>query len=242
MKNYADMQRIGELTAQCLDDLEYFIAPGITTQDIETFVHSYQIRNNLQNSQKGYHGFPGYACVGRNNVVCHGVPSAEEILEEGDIVSVDVTFNLNGWHGDTCRTYPVGKINDRKKNLIKVAKKALEIGINAAKKNLKINDVGKEIQQFVESNGYHVARAYGGHGIGRSMHLMPFIPHWDANHTGSFQPGKCYTIEPIILEKETDCVLDKDKWTVKTIGDVLAAQFEHTIFINNAGKIKILTQ
>lgn len=236
------MKKIGQLVALCLYELRPLIVPGISTLEIEEYVRNFQIKNKIKNSQFGYFNFPGLVCTSINEEVCHGIPKADRILNEGDIISCDVTFNLDGYHGDSCITYPVGSISKETQELLDVSKRALDIGIEAAIPGNKICDIGYHIEKFISFNGYSVIKEYTGHGIGTEMHQLPIIPHYyDPDHNAVIKPGMMFTIEPIIVKGDPSVSLLPDDWTSVTIDKSWSAQFEHTILITNNGN-EILTK
>jgi methionyl aminopeptidase len=237
------MREIGKLTSQCLDELKFFIKPGISTGNIDQFVKNFGEDNDLKNAQYGYRfdrempPFPGYCCTSINEVLCHGIPAEGELLNDGDIVSVDITFkSKDGYHGDACRTYIVGQIPQKTRDLVEVAECALQIGIQQCFPEGKIGDIGKYIEEYIAHNKMYVAKDFVGHGIGQNFHENPSIPHVlteGYNAEVRMHPGDCFTVEPIILLHHTKQKVLHDGWTV--LGKSLAAQFEATIGINETG-------
>lgn len=235
--DFEAMRAVGHLTAQCLRAIKPIIQPGTTTADINLFVKDFQKRHGLKNSQYKYFGFPGHCCTSVNEVICHGIPSKSVVLNDGDIVKVDVTFSLDGWHGDSCCTYPVGVISDELQRLIAVSKIALWAGCLAAKPGNKISDIGRAINKYVKGEGMSVVYDYCGHGIGRKMHMPPLIPHAPQKQFPDMllKPGMTFTIEPMINLGKKDYLNEADGWTVKTADGSYSAQFEHTLGITEDG-------
>ncbi len=226
--------------ADTLIMIEKHIRPGITTDEINTLVHAFTINANAIPAPLNYHGFPKSVCISVNHVVCHGIPGDKK-LKEGDIVNVDVTSIIDGWHGDTSKTFYVGKPTVKGQKVTEVARKALEIGITAARPGATLGDVGHAIQSYVESEKCSIVREYCGHGIGHAFHEDPQVLHYGQTGIGlKLEPGLVFTIEPMVnLGKPAVKVLP-DAWTVVTRDKSLSAQFEHTIIITETGT-EILT-
>ena len=232
------MKGIGHKVAQCLDEIEKIIIPGINTFDIEEVVRKFQTKNNLKNSQFGYYNFPGLLCISVNEEICHGIPSKNKILKEGDIVSCDITSNFDGYHGDSCRTFPVSDISEEVFHLIQVAHEATEIGIDKALPGRNLSDIGKYIEEYVNDEGMQVVKDFGGHGIGTSMHMDPYINnHYAPIVKDIIKPGMMFTIEPIITLGESKCKLLPNHWTAVTLDGSWSAQFEHSIGVTDTGNI-----
>jgi len=236
------MKTIGKLASQCLDEVQPMIKPGITTADIEEVIIEFQKKYNLKNSQHGFQGFPRYACIGKNEVVCHGIPSNKVILNEGDIVKVDVTFNLEGFHGDTARTFPVGEIDDDTKRLLFVTQEAFRIGICEVLPGKKISDIGAVIESYVIKNKMKIVKQFTGHGISTNMHESPVIRHyWDPAYDDEiFEPGMTFTIEPIVSLGNPNCYVLSDRWTYVTFDKSWSAQEEVTLGVTRNG-IEVFT-
>jgi methionyl aminopeptidase len=190
-----------------------------------------------------YRGFPKSVCTSVNEVVCHGIPSDKQILKDGDIINVDVTPIVNGYHGDSSRTFLVGTgVSENARRLVEAAEKALALGIEVVADGARIGDIGANIQTYVESIGFSVVRDFVGHGIGKIFHEEPQIPHYGIRGKGlRLSKGMVFTIEPMINEGLWGTRILKDKWTAVTIDGKLSAQFEHTIAIRSNGKVEILT-
>ena len=241
---FQKMREVGAIVTKCLDELEFFIKPGISTEDINQWVYRFQQEHKVKNSQFGYHPgfseikFPAYCCTSINEVVCHGLPRMTDILQEGDIVSVDITFNKDGYHGDACRTYPVGEISKKAQHLLIVAQNALYIGIQQCHPGNKINAIGRDIESYVKHNKMWVVGDFVGHGIGQKFHEYPTIPHVlneDMEFSAKLEVGQTFSIEPIITDKMTRHKVKRDRWTVVAKDAKLAAQFEATVGITEDG-------
>ena len=185
--------------------------------------------------------FPKSICTSVNEVVCHGIPNAKQILKEGDIINIDVTPILDGYHGDTSRTFFVGNPSPTAQKLVEVTKECLERGIAAVKPGNRIGDIGAAIQEYAESNGFSVVRDFVGHGVSHIFHTAPQIPHYGRAGKGKkLKPGMVFTIEPMINEGTWEAIMLDDGWTAVTKDGKLSAQFEHTIAVTKDG-VQILT-
>lgn len=226
--------------ADTLVMIEPHIRPGISTDDINDLVHAFTIEAGAIPAPLNYHGFPKSVCTSVNHVVCHGIPT-NKILKDGDIVNVDVTSIIDGWHGDTSRTFYVGEPSIKARKITEVARKALEIGIDMVRPGATLGDIGYAIQMYVESERCSVVREYCGHGIGRNFHEDPQVLHY--GHAGSglrLEPGMVFTIEPMVNLGRKSIKLLGDGWTVVTRDKSLSAQFEHTLAVTQTG-VDILT-
>lgn len=237
LKHFPKMKAVGELTSKCLKKVQKAVEPGITTADLEDIVKKFQKEYNLKNSQFGFHGFPSHACIGKNEVVCHGIPSKKIILNEGDIVKVDVTFNLDGFHGDSAKTFSVGHIDEDTMRLMSVAITTLRIGLTHAYPGNKFSDIGAAIESYVIGHKMKIIKEFTGHGILTKMHEPPVVRHfWDPDADEEIiVPGMTFTIEPIVCAKNPDNYMLADKWTVVTKDKCWSAQEEITIGITETG-------
>ncbi|MBL8716903.1 MAG: type I methionyl aminopeptidase [Myxococcales bacterium] len=226
----------GRAAAATLAHVGERLRPGISTATIDQWVRAHTKALGGKPSQLGYHGFPASVCTSRNEVVCHGVPRADVVLREGDIVNVDVTTELDGFHGDTSATFPIGEVGPEGRHVVDVARRCLEAGIAEVRDGARFGDVGAAIQALAEREGCSVVRDYGGHGIGRAMHGPPHVAHHGKRGTGTrLRAGMCFTIEPMInLGRPEVRVLD-DEWTVVTADGRWSAQFEHTVLVTETG-------
>ena len=221
--------------ADTLVFIEPHIRPGITTDEINELVHEFTVAAGAIPAPLNYHGFPKSVCTSVNHVVCHGIPGKKK-LKDGDIVNVDVTSIINGWHGDASKTFFVGKPGVKARKVVEVARRALEIGIGAARPGATLGDIGHAIQSYVESERCSVVREYCGHGIGRAFHEDPQVLHYGRPGEGlELKPGMVFTIEPMVNLGKPGVKLLKDGWTVVTRDKSLSAQFEHTIAITEDG-------
>jgi len=236
------MREACRVTATILDEVGDIIRPGVSTEQINSFVHRRTIELGALPAPLNYKGFPKSVCVSPNDVICHGVPSPFTILNSGDIVNVDVTSFKHGFHGDSSRMYFVGgedACSDKARELVEVAKKALFIGIDVVKPGKRIGDIGAAIQEFINSTGkrYGIVKEYTGHGLGRDFHEAPQVVHTAKRGTGAvMKPGMTFTIEPMINAGTARTSLSKvDGWTVRTADGSLSAQWEHTVVVTEKG-------
>jgi len=241
------MRKAGKATAEILDLVSDIVRPGISTEEIDNFVHEQTLKRNGTPAPLGYKGFPKSCCTSVNDVVCHGIPSRDVILKDGDIINVDVTTILEGYHGDSSRMYFVGgrdKSDSKIQELVDITKEALYVGIGVVVPGARTGDIGYAIQKFVESSGknYGIVREYTGHGLGREFHEAPQITHFGKKGTGyELQPGMTFTIEPMLNIGDAYTYLSpKDGWTVTTKDGSMSAQWEHTVLVTTAG-VEILT-
>lgn len=235
-EDFTKMRLAGKLAAEILDYIAEFVNVGISTNYLNTLCHNKIIENGAIPAPLNYKGFPKSICTSINHVVCHGIPSDKK-LKDGDIVNIDVTVILDGWHGDTSRMYWVGNPSIKAKRLCQVTYEAMMLGIEQAKPGNKLGDIGFAIQNYTESQGFSVVRDYCGHGIGKIFHTEPNVLHYGKKDTGIIlQEGMFFTIEPMINAGSYETILSKhDDWTVTTRDKSLSAQFEHTIGINKNG-------
>jgi methionyl aminopeptidase len=232
---FKKLRNAGKISSQCLDFLSDKIKPGVKTQEINNLCVNFLKKHNAVSAPLFYRGFPKSICTSVNHVVCHGIPS-DKTLKAGDIINVDVTSFVDGFHGDTSRTYCVGKVSVKAKKLVEITKEALERSIKILKPGIHLGDIGYEIQSFVESNGYSVVRDFCGHGVGRNFHEEPNILHYGKKGTGpKLEEGMVFTIEPMINAGKYETKLLNDGWTAVTKDKSLSAQFEHTVGITNNG-------
>ncbi|HKJ83242.1 MAG TPA: type I methionyl aminopeptidase [Mariprofundaceae bacterium] len=228
------------LAADTLVMIEPHIRPGITTDEINELVHEYTIAHDAYPSPLNYHGFPKSVCTSVNHVVCHGIPGPKK-LKEGDIINVDVTSYLGGFHGDTSKTFYVGTPSVKGRKVTEVSRKALEIGIEVVQPGATLGDIGHAIQTYVESQRCSVVREYCGHGIGREFHEDPQVMHFGKPGAGmEIREGMVFTIEPMVNLGKAAVKCLKDGWTVVTRDKSLSAQFEHTLAVTPDGA-EILT-
>jgi len=235
------MRAAGKLASQLLDYIEPFVVPGVSTLKLNDLCHAYTVDHGATSAPLNYKGFPKSICTSVNHVVCHGIPSENKILQNKDIINIDVTPILNGWHGDTSRTFFVGKAGIKAKRLVEFTYEAMMIGIEQIRPGNHIGDIGHAIQTAAEAKGYGVVRDYSGHGIGQIFHTTPNVLHYGEPGTGDLiEPGMFFTVEPMINTGKAPTKTLDDGWTVVTKDRSLSAQFEHTIVVTDDG-YEILT-
>lgn len=239
------MRAACRLAAETLRMAGELIKPGTTTEAINEAVHAYTIERGAvpaplhygADPSRGIPPFPKSVCTSLNEVVCHGIPSPDEELKEGDIINVDVTCILEGFHGDTSRTFLVGEVSEEAAQLVRVTEECMLRGIRSVRPDGRVRDIGTAIQEHAEKFGYGIVREYVGHGIGRSFHEAPQIPHYRAKGPNPrLRPGMVFTVEPMINLGTHETKLDRnDGWTVRTADGRLSAQFEHTVLVTPTG-------
>lgn len=234
----AKMREAGLIAGRALKLAGESIKPGMTTKALDKIIHDYIISCGAKPSFLHYGGFPASACISINNEVIHGIPSHKRRIAEGDIVSVDVGAFYNGFHGDTCATFPCGKISDDAKALLDVTEKSLYEGIAAAQVGARLGDVSHAVEEYCASRGYGIVKNYCGHGIGRELHESPEIPNYGTpGHGPRLAAGMTIAIEPMINAKGDGVKVLRDGWTVITASGSLSAHFEHTIAITSDGPV-----
>ncbi len=234
-KEIDSLRRACHLAAQTLLEVGDFLRPGITTDDIDRFVHEDTVKRGARPAPLNYHGFPKSVCTSINEVVCHGIPGARR-LKEGDIINVDVTSIYEGFHGDTSATFYVGQPSKEARHVTETARRSLELGIGVVRDGARLGDIGAVIQAYAENEGCSVVRAFVGHGIGRRFHEAPQVSHVGTKGSGlRLRTGMCFTIEPMINVGGYDVEILDDGWTVVTRDGSLSAQFEHTLVVTKDG-------
>ena len=232
---FAGMRKAGRLAAEILDALTTFVAPGVTTGEIDDLVRKLTMDGGAVPATLGYRGYAHSCCVSINHVVCHGIPG-DKPVKDGDIVNIDVTPLLDGWHGDSSRMYLVGDVPLKARRLVDVTYECLMLGIEKAKPGARLGDIGAAIQAHAEGNRYGVVREFCGHGLGRLFHDSPEVVHAARAGTGpELRPGMMFTIEPMINLGKPGVKLLDDGWTAVTRDRSLSAQFEHSIGITADG-------
>ena len=237
------MKVAGKLAAEVLEMISPHVVPGISTEELDEICF-----NHIVDTQKaipanvGYKGYEKTICASLNQVICHGIPSSEKILKDGDILNIDVTVIKDGWHGDTSKMFLVGKCAPHNERLVKVTQECLYKGIEAVKPGAFLGDIGNAIQTHAEKNHYSVVEDYCGHGIGTIYHEEPQVLHYGKAGTGiKLEEGMCFTIEPMINQGRKYSKVLKDGWTVETKDGRNSAQWEHTIAVTDRG-YEILTK
>ena len=234
------IRRSSRLTHDILDMLEERIVAGVTTEDINRWVHEYTLAHGATPAPLNYRGFPKSVCTTLNNQVCHGIPDGT-VLKDGDILNVDVTSILNGYYGDASRMFLIGEVSEEAHKLVQVTRECLYLGIEQVKPGHTLGDVGHVIQQHAERYGYSVVRDYIGHGTGLQFHEPPEVRHFGKPGTGELLvPNMVFTIEPMINTGDYQVKVLKDGWTVVTADGSLSAQWEHTMRVTEDG-VEVLT-
>lgn len=235
------MRRAGHLAGELLRELESQVKPGVSTLDLNNFAEKWTQAHGAKSAPLGYKGFPKSICTSVNEVVCHGIPTKKQILRNGDIINIDVTLIVDGYHGDTSRMYFVGEPSPLARRLVEVTDKCRHLGIEQVKPGARIGDIGAAIQEYAESQGFSVVEDFVGHGISKIFHTAPQIPHYGKRGTGrKLRPGMVFTIEPMINEGTHEVEVLDDEWTAITRDGKLSAQCEHTVAVTDDG-VEILT-
>ncbi|MDT9722472.1 type I methionyl aminopeptidase [Paenibacillus sp. ClWae2A] len=236
------MKKAGEILAACHREIAKMIRPGITTQEIDQFAEAFMKKNGATPEQKGYNGYQYATCASVNDVICHGFPG-KYALKDGDIVTIDMVVNLNGWLADSAWSYAVGEVTPEAQHLLDVTKNSLYKGIEFAVVGNRIGDISNAIQVYAEGEGLSVVREFIGHGIGEKMHEEPQVPHYGPPHRGPrLKEGMVITIEPMLNIGTFRSKLDSDGWTARTMDGSLSAQYEHTIAITADGPVILTAQ
>ena len=237
------IRKSGVINTAILDLVGEKIHAGMSTLEIDEIVYNYTIEHGATPACLGYEGFPKSVCTSINEVVCHGIPSAHEILKEGDIINVDCTTILDGYYADASRMFIIGETTPKKQRLVEVAKECLEIGMEAAKPFGFVGDIGNAIERHAHANGFSVVRDLCGHGVGLKFHDDPEVLHYGRKGTGMLLvPGMVFTIEPMINMGTWKVFIDSDDgWTVVTEDELPSAQWEHTFLMTEQG-LEILTR
>jgi methionyl aminopeptidase len=236
------MRVAGRLAAEVLEMIAPHVKPGISTGELDR-ICARHITEKQQaiSASLGYHGFPKSVCISINDVICHGIPSDERLLKSGDIVNIDVTVIKDEYHGDTSMMFLVGETGIQAQRVCRIAQESLYVALKLVKPGIRLRELGKNIQTFVEAHDFSVVRDYCGHGIGKGFHEAPQVLHYDADDGGVvLQEGMTFTIEPMVNVGDYRTRTMKDGWTVKTKDRGLSAQYEHTILVTKNG-CEILT-
>jgi methionyl aminopeptidase len=234
-EDFEGMRKAGNLAARTLDLLVDHVKPGVSSQELDRIAFNFIDSNNGFIAPLFYKGFPKSICTSLNHVICHGIPS-NRVLESGDIVNIDVTVIVDGWHGDTSRMFPVGKINNKAQKLIDCTYEAMMNGIEVVSPNAHLGDIGAKIQSIAENQNYSVVRDFCGHGLGKVFHEYPNILHYGEIGEGDkIEQGMFFTVEPMINIGKYDVRMLNDGWTAVTKDKTLSAQFEHSIGVTQDG-------
>jgi methionyl aminopeptidase len=233
--DFEAMHRAGKLAAQCLDALAAMVRPGVTTLQIDQFVFAFGRQHDAMPATLNYRGYTKSSCTSLNHVVCHGIPD-DKPMREGDIVNIDVTFVVDGWHGDSSRMYPVGTVKRAAERLMEVTYHSMMAGIAEVKPGSRTGDIGAAIQEYAERERCSVVRDFCGHGVGRLFHDVPNILHYGRRGEGiELRPGMIFTVEPMINLGRPGVKVLADGWTAVTRDRSLSAQFEHTVGVTEDG-------
>ena len=232
---FEGMRAAGRLVAEALDLMAEHVKPGVTTERLDTLMFEFALDHKAYPATLNYRGYRHSICTSINHVVCHGAPGPKP-LREGDILNIDGTLILNGWHGDSSRMYSVGEINRKAERLIEVTYEALVRGVAAVKPGHTTGHIGHAIQRYVESERFSIVRDFCGHGVGDVFHSAPNILHYGRNGEGiELQPGMIFTIEPMVNAGKAGTKILNDGWTAVTRDKSLSAQFEHTVGVTSTG-------
>jgi len=234
-KEIKGMRKAGILAAKVLDFITPYVVPGCTTEYLDKKCYEYILKNDAIPAPLNYRGFPKSICTSINHVICHGIPSEKKLID-GDIINIDITVILNGWHGDTSRMFWIGNPKIKAKKLTETTYEAMWKGIKQVKPGNTLGDIGFAIQNYVEKKGYSVVRDFCGHGIGRTFHDNPSILHYGKQGEGiPLKEGMFFTIEPMINIGTFEMKILNDGWTAVTKDKTLSAQFEHTLCVTSSG-------
>jgi len=232
------MKEAGRITGEALLVARDAVRPGISTWELDALIHRFILKCGAKPSFLGYGGFPGSACISVNNQIIHGIPSKHVILQEGDIVKVDVGAIYRGYHGDSAKTFPVGRISPEAQQLIDVTRESFHRGAAQAKIGNRLGDIGHAVSAYAESFGYGIVRKYVGHGVGTHLHEEPDVPNYGTPGRGCrLYPGMTIAIEPMVNAGTAEVRELSDGWTVVTADGALSAHYEHTIAITEDGPI-----
>ncbi|MEO1251197.1 MAG: type I methionyl aminopeptidase [Pseudomonadota bacterium] len=238
------MRKAGRLAAECLDMIAGHVAPGVTTEALDDLIREFVFDHGALSATIGYRGYRHASCISLNHVICHGIPGPKA-LKNGDILNIDVTVILDGWHGDTSRMFFAGEPKVKARRLVETTYASMMAGINVIKPGATLYDIGKAIQTTAEAEGFSVVRDFCGHGLGRVFHDAPNVVHY-AEYKDRFghvhraadtvlQPGMFFTVEPMINEGKPDVKLLRDNWTAVSRDKSLSAQFEHSVGVTEDG-------
>ncbi|NQU86181.1 MAG: type I methionyl aminopeptidase [Mariniphaga sp.] len=237
------IRQSSKLAAKTLAYIADFVEPGVSTDFLDQKIENFIIEHGAVPATKGYSGYPKSSCISPNEVVCHGIPSSDIILNEGDIANIDITTILNGYYGDTSKMFAIGEISSQAKELVEITKHCLDLGIEQVKPGNNFGNIGFAINRYAKAKGFSVVYEFCGHGVGLQFHEAPQVDHTARRNSGEImKPGMIFTIEPMINQGRPSTVVDReDGWTARTIDKKLSAQFEHTILVINDGN-EVLTE
>ena len=234
-ENFEQIEIAGTLAAKTLDEVTSYVKPGVATSKLDKICYEFIKDNGGYSAPLFYRGFPKSCCTSVNHVVCHGIPT-EKYLKEGDIINIDVTSIVNGWHGDTSRMFYVGNVSVKSKNLVATTYESMMKAISIIKSGINLGDIGETIQTYVEERGFSVVRDFCGHGIGKVFHESPNVLHYGKKGEGiKLNEGMIFTVEPMINSGVLNTKMLNDGWTAVTKDKSLSAQFEHTVGVTKNG-------
>ena len=238
-----EIRKSADLNTAVLDHVAAHIKAGMSTAEIDKLVYDFTTEHGGIPAPLNYEGFPKSVCTSINNVICHGIPSEGEILQDGDIINVDVSTILNGYYSDASRMFAIGNLDERSEKIMRVTKECVELGLKAAKPWGHLGDIAHAINSHAQANGYSVVEEIGGHGIGLEFHEEPFVSYVTKKGTEMvLVPGMMFTIEPMINEGTPEFFVDEDNgWTVYTLDDGLSAQIEYMVLVTEKG-VEVLTK
>ena len=239
----AEIRKSADLNTAVLDHVAAHIKAGMSTAEIDKLVYDFTTEHGGIPAPLNYEGFPKSVCTSINNVICHGIPSEDEILQDGDIINVDVSTILNGYYSDASRMFAIGNLDERSEKIMRVTKECVELGLKAAKPWGHLGDIAHAINSHAQANGSSVVEEIGGHGIGLEFHEEPFVSYVTKKGTEMvLVPGMMFTIEPMINEGTPEFFVDEDNgWTVYTLDDGLSAQIEYMVLVTEKG-VEVLTK
>lgn len=241
-KQIDGIRESSRLAAATLNFIAEHVQAGVSTEYLDDLIHKYIIEHGAVPAPLDYHGFPKSSCISLNNVICHGIPSKETILKDGDILNIDITTILEGYYGDTSTMFTIGQVSTEAQQLIRVTKECLDLGIEQVFPKKRFGNIGFVISKHAKAHGFSVVHQFCGHGVGIDFHEEPQIHHIAPKKSGErMKPGMIFTIEPMINIGKAEAVVDEnDGWTARTVDNQLSAQFEHTILVTDTG-YEILT-
>lgn len=236
------IRKSSKLAAATLDYISEYVKIGVSTEYLDNLIHKYITENGAIPAPLGYHGFPKSSCISLNDVICHGIPSEQTILKEGDILNIDVTTILDGYFGDTSRMFSMGEVSAEAQKLIQVTKECLDLAIEQVVPKKRFGNIGFVIAKHAKAHGFSVVYQFCGHGVGVNFHEEPQIHHSSPKKSGErIKPGMIFTIEPMLNIGKAEAIIDeKDGWTARTVDNQLSAQYEHTLLVTDSG-VEILT-
>lgn len=245
-KNSVELQKMreaGRMAAMVLDYITPHVVAGVNTLALDAKIEQFIKDNGAVSATIGYKGYKHASCISLNDVVCHGIPSVQTVLKDGDILNIDVTVIVNGFYGDTSRMYWIGEVSEMAKKLTRVTYEGMMAGINEIKSGLPLNEIGNAIERVVGPHGYGIVREYCGHGLGRKFHEDPMVLHYANSNPNSprLRKGLTFTVEPMVNTGTWRTFTEDDGWTVRTTDGTLSAQFEHSVAVTDDG-VEILTE